>query len=98
MERKKEILQWVKDEKPKYYICQQLGCKPETLNLYLKKMGIEYAGQRNKKGQHKGKMYTKIQIIIQTITFTLHLVNCVINYLEMDEKMNDVNFVDCQYG
>ena len=53
--RKEDILQWIKDEKPKYYICQQLGCKPETLNSYLKKMGIEYAGQRNKKGQHKGQ-------------------------------------------
>lgn len=54
LERKEEILQWIEEEKPKCFICQQLNCKQETLNSYLKKMGIEYAGQQNKKGQHKG--------------------------------------------
>lgn len=54
LERKAEILQWIQEERPKNYICQQLQCKQETLNLYLKKMNIEYAGQQNKKGQQKG--------------------------------------------
>lgn len=54
LERKAEILQWIEEERPKNYMCQQLGCKQETLNSYLKKMGIEYAGQQNKKGQQKG--------------------------------------------
>ena len=54
LERKEDILQWIQEARPKSYICQQLGCKPETLNSYLKKMGIEYAGQQNKKGQYKG--------------------------------------------
>ena len=54
LERKAEILQWIEEEQPKSYICQQLGCKQETLNSYLKKMDIEYAGQQNKKGQQKG--------------------------------------------
>jgi hypothetical protein len=35
-------------------MCEQLHCKPETLNSYLKKMGIEYAGQPNKKGRNVG--------------------------------------------
>ena len=35
-------------------MCKQLGCKQETLNSYLKKMNIEYAGQQAKKGQYKG--------------------------------------------
>ena len=35
-------------------MCQQLRCKQETLNAYLKKMDIEYAGQQAKKGQYKG--------------------------------------------
>ena len=51
---KDEILQWIEEERPKSYICQQLHCKPETLNNYLKKMDIEYSGQQNKKGQQKG--------------------------------------------
>lgn len=54
LERKAEILQWIEEEQSKSYMCQQLGCKQDTLNSYLKKMGIEYAGQQNKKGQHKG--------------------------------------------
>ena len=54
LDRKEEILQWIKEEQPKCYIAAQLKCKPETLNHYLKEMNIEYAGQQNKKGQQKG--------------------------------------------
>ena len=54
LERKDEILQWIKEEQPKRFIAAQLNCKQETLNHYLKEMGIEYAGQQNKKGQQKG--------------------------------------------
>lgn len=54
LERKEEILQWIEEEQPKCYMCQQLQCKQETLNSYLKKMGIEYSGQQAKKGQQKG--------------------------------------------
>ena len=54
LERKDEILQWIAEEKPKVWIAQQLQCKQETLNNYLARMGIEYAGQRNKIGQQKG--------------------------------------------
>lgn len=54
LERKDDILRWIEEKQPKSYMCQQLGCKPETLNSYLKKMGIEYAGQKAKKGQYKG--------------------------------------------
>lgn len=57
LERKNEILQWIEEEQPKCYICQQLGCKQDTLNSYLKKMGIEYSGQQNKKGQLKTNAY-----------------------------------------
>ena len=54
LERKEEILQWIEEERPKSYMCQELKCKQDTLNSYLKKMGIDYAGQQNKKGQQKG--------------------------------------------
>ena len=52
--RKEDILKWIEEEQPKSYICQQLHCKAETLNSYLDKMGIKYAGQKAKKGQYKG--------------------------------------------
>lgn len=54
LERKAEILQWIEQNQSKAFICQELKCKPETLNSYLLKMGIEYKGQRAKKGQYKG--------------------------------------------
>ena len=54
LERKNEILKWIEEERPKSYMCQQLQCKPDTLNTYLKKMEIVYEGQKNKKGQKKG--------------------------------------------
>ena len=54
LERKEEILQWIEEERTKAYMCQQLQCKQATLNSYLEKMGIKYAGQQAKKGQHKG--------------------------------------------
>lgn len=54
LERKEDILRWIKEERPKSYMCRELGCKQDTLNSYLKKMGIEYAGQQAKKGQYKG--------------------------------------------
>lgn len=53
LEKEKEIRQWINEEKSKRYICEQLHCKPETLNSYLEKMNIEYKGQPYKKGQNK---------------------------------------------
>lgn len=46
LERKEEILQWIKEEKSKAFISKQLNCKQETLNSYLKKWGINYKGQQ----------------------------------------------------
>lgn len=54
LERKQEILQWIREQKPKVWIAKQLNCKQQTLNTYLKKMGIDYAGQQHKIGQQKG--------------------------------------------
>ena len=54
LEKREQILAWIEEEQPKCYICQQLNCKQDTLNRYLKQMGIEYDGQQNKKGQQKG--------------------------------------------
>ena len=50
LERKEDILNWISENQPKAFICKQLRCKPETLNSYLKKMGIEYSGNQGGKG------------------------------------------------
>ena len=71
LERREEILQWIREERSKRYICKQLACKPDTLNSYLKKMDIEYAGQQAKKGQYKGAVFINLLrfILIMNIQF-----------------------------
>lgn len=54
LEKRDLILTWVSEELPKSEMARRLACKQETLNSCLKKLGIEYAGQQNKKGQQKG--------------------------------------------
>ena len=54
LERKEEILSWIREELTLFEIKTRLGCKYETLRAYLKRMGIEYAGQQSRKGQYKG--------------------------------------------
>ena len=53
LEQKDQILQWIDENQSKAYMSQQLGCKWETLNRYLKLMGIEYAGNQSGKGRTK---------------------------------------------
>ena len=53
LERKNEIVEWINQNQSKAFICKQLNCKPETLNSYLSKMGIEYKGNQAGKGLSK---------------------------------------------
>lgn len=55
LERKNEILQWIAENQSKAFIAKQLKCKPETLNNYLIKMGINYQGNQSGKGTNKPK-------------------------------------------
>ena len=57
LERREEILLWISQNQPKAFICRQLNCKPETLNSYLEKMGIEYKGNMGSKGLKSSKTY-----------------------------------------
>ena len=50
LERKQEIIEWIEQNQSKAFICKQLKCKPETLNGYLQKMGIDYQGNQGGKG------------------------------------------------
>ena len=64
LERKEEILQWIAEGKPKAFMCKELQCKQETLNSYLKKMNIEYAGRMNwAKGKTTNKYIPAIEYI-----------------------------------
>ncbi|QFR57676.1 H-N-H homing endonuclease [Serratia phage Slocum] len=50
LSRETEIREWISLGLPKVEISRRLKCKVDTLNSYLKKMGIEYAGNQQRKG------------------------------------------------
>ena len=50
LERRDEILLWIEENQPKAEIARRLRCKVDTLNTYLKKMGIQYSGNYARKG------------------------------------------------
>lgn len=56
LERKEDILQWIKEGQSKAYMSVQLNCKQSTLNNYLEKMGIKYDGRQD---WNKGKTNPK---------------------------------------
>ena len=53
LEQKDQILKWIDENQSKAYMSKQLGCKQETLNSYLIKMGINYSGNQSGKGLPK---------------------------------------------
>jgi hypothetical protein len=48
--RKEEIKEWIKINQSKAFMCRELKCKPETLNWWLDKMGLNYNGNKGGKG------------------------------------------------
>jgi hypothetical protein len=50
LKRKSEIVNWIKSNQSKAFICEELSCKPSTLDSYLKFFGINYSGNRGGKG------------------------------------------------
>ena len=53
--RKSDVLSWVLQGETKTYMCEQLKCKPDTLNSYLNEWGVEYKGNQFGKGLLKSK-------------------------------------------
>lgn len=51
LDRKDEILKMISQNEPKAAMCRVLRCKQSTLNSWLVKMGIEYAGNMGLKGK-----------------------------------------------
>ena len=66
LERKKEIHNWISKKQSKAFMCKELGCRPDTLNWWLSKMGIDYRGNQSGKGIKKGKRKTAIEYIKST--------------------------------
>lgn len=73
LERKEEILQWIKTNQSKAFMCRELKCKPETLNSYLKKMEIEYTGNQGGKGIKTSNQYKTAEEYAQGTVVKSHI-------------------------
>lgn len=49
LKQKHQIELWIQEHKSKAFMCRELKCKPDTLNAYLIKMGINYTGNQGGK-------------------------------------------------
>ena len=61
--RKSEIVEWISTKHSKAYMCKQLNCKPETLNWWLDKMGLNYNGNQGSKGKRSPKRRSALEYI-----------------------------------
>ena len=68
IERKAEILQWIDENQSKAYMARQLDCNPKTVDSVLKKLGIEYSGNKAGKGFRKEKGKTNLEEYLATST------------------------------
>ena len=73
LERKEDILKWISESKSKAFICKELRCKPETLNFYLDKMGIKYAGNQGGKGIKTDPSYLTAEQYIHSTCVKSHV-------------------------
>lgn len=77
LDRKQDILKWTEDRKSKAFICRELGCRPETLDSYLKKLDITYIGNKGLKGQ---KTDLKYKTAIEYISSVEHVLSNKLKY------------------
>ena len=54
-------------------MCRELKCKPDTLNSYLKQMGIEYAGNMGGRGIKTDPKYKTAEEYIQSSCVKSHI-------------------------
>lgn len=53
--RRNEIETWISVNQSKAFMCRELKCKPETLNWWLDKMGLNYNGNKSGQGIKQSK-------------------------------------------
>jgi 5-methylcytosine-specific restriction endonuclease McrA len=80
IEKKEIILSMIKNNESKSNICKFLECKPETLNSYLKKLGITYNGNQGLKGKKTSNRKSNVlDYIKKDVVVTSKLRNLLIN-------------------
>src|SRR5208282_2004847 len=53
LHRRADIEGWIEGQESKAFMCRELNCKPETLEAYLDRMGLEYRGNKGRTGRTK---------------------------------------------
>lgn len=53
LDRSQEIERWIAEDRSKAFMCRELCCKPETLEAYLRKLGLSYQGNQGGRGRGK---------------------------------------------
>jgi 5-methylcytosine-specific restriction endonuclease McrA len=66
--RKQEVLDWVQACEPKAWICRQLQCRPDTLNSFLTKWGVDYKGAQGSRGKDTNYVPSNKQPLSELIT------------------------------
>jgi len=64
IDKKNDIVLWVKQNQSKAFICRELNCKPQTLEKYLKILNIVYKGNKGllgKKTSHNKKSFLELK-------------------------------------
>lgn len=64
-ERRADIERWIAENRPKAFMCRELHCRPITLDSYLSKMGISYAGNMGGKGYKYCPRRKKAQVFLR---------------------------------
>jgi Zn finger protein HypA/HybF involved in hydrogenase expression len=57
LDRKEEILGWIKESRSNAEMCKLLGCQPGTLSRAFDKMGIDYRGNQGSRGRKVSTQY-----------------------------------------
>lgn len=95
LEQKEEIIRLISNQEPKSLICRTLKCKPETLNRYLKIMGLSYDGNmglRGKKSDPKRK--SALQYLEKDIVVTSRLRKKLIEDGVKKEECEECGIID----
>lgn len=96
LEQKEKIVESIRKNLPKSYLCREFQCKPKTLDNYLKKMGIEYNGNMGLKGYKTSKMKKSPEhYLYNGSTINSHkLKNKLIEYGVKEKKCENCNIDD----
>ena len=66
IKREAEILRWIEENQSKAFMARELGCNPKTVDSVLKRLGIEYSGNKSGKGYRKEKGKTSLEEYLAT--------------------------------